>query len=319
MSLTQSRSMGAGTTRAAAASSLPTLLALAWSGGSTNLYSSSNGTSWTKTTRSTPTVFADTSIGGSGPQDVASNGSSILVTMAGLAAYTTDMTTWTGSSPTGAVQCYWTGSTWVASGNNASLNNFTISTSTNGTTWTSRYTGTSSETSYRGLFANSVNVLAALDGCYYTTTANATAGWTKKTILTNAYFTGMAFGASLWVAVGQNSGGQAVIYTATDPSSTWTSRTVTGGTSPFQDVVFGNSKFVAVGNTGRVSTSTDGVTWTAQTAITNDLYSVVYSTTASLFIATSSNGVIYSSPDGVTWTSRYTDSSQFIVGVVAVA
>ena len=65
---------------------------------------------------------------------------------------------------------------------------------------------------------------------------------------------------------------------------------------------YGNGVFVAVGSSGKISTSPDGITWTAQTpphvssidsiAFGNGLFAIL------------STGELWTSPDGVTWTSR---------------
>jgi len=47
---------------------------------------------------------------------------------------------------------------------------------------------------------------------------------------------------------------------------TWTSRTSTFGTSSILDVAFGNGLWVAVGRDGKIATSSDGITWTARTS-----------------------------------------------------
>jgi len=324
MSLTQSRSMGAGTTRAAAASSLPKLVALAWSGASTNVYTSSTGTSWTKTNRTTPTVFSNASPGGIAPSELTSNGTSLLVAQGGYTAITNDMSTWTSGTATGACQCYWNGSTWVASGSNQNTTTFNISTSTDGSTWTSRFTGTSSETSGRGIYAGTYNVLTSSDGIYYTSTADGSSGWTKKVILAASTMQGVAHNGSRFVVVGQDSSGNPRIYQATAPTASFSVATVTGATAPWYDVAWNGTTFVAVGGNGtngQIATSTNAVSWTLQSAVSssNDFYSVCWSTSLSLFVGSTIGGLIYTSPDGVTWTSRYTDSGQFIAGITATS
>lgn len=66
---------------------------------------------------------------------------------------------------------------------------------------------------------------------------------------------------------------------------------------------------VAVGQAGKISSSTDGATWTARTSgVGTDLLGVIWCTFSSEFIAWGKSGVILTSPDGITWTSR---TSQF--------
>ena len=63
---------------------------------------------------------------------------------------------------------------------------------------------------------------------------------------------------------------------------------------------------VAVGDAGTIITSTDnGVTWTAQTSGTiQNLYAVRYDAATDIFIAVGANGKILISPDAVSWVSQ---------------
>jgi hypothetical protein len=70
-------------------------------------------------------------------------------------------------------------------------------------------------------------------------------------------------------------------------------------------VTYGNGVFVAVGPSGSIQTSTDGITWTNRTsANTGLLYGVAYGN--GVFVAVGSVGspAIQSSTDGITWTNR---------------
>ena len=75
-------------------------------------------------------------------------------------------------------------------------------------------------------------------------------------------------------------------------------------------VAYGNGLWVAVGSNGIITTSTDGITWTARTAnmSTNTIRDVVYDN--SIWVAvgggggTSNVGGITYSTDGITWTRK---------------
>jgi hypothetical protein len=81
----------------------------------------------------------------------------------------------------------------------------------------------------------------------------------------------------------------------------WSSSTQ--GTQHFNRVTYGGGKFIAVGMGGTIYTSPDGAAWTQQTSGTsNDLWGVTYGN--NLFIAVGSSGTLLTSPDGATWTPR---------------
>ena len=68
-------------------------------------------------------------------------------------------------------------------------------------------------------------------------------------------------------------------------------------------VTYGNGMFVAVGNSGRIVTSTDGITWTEQTSpISAMLWLVTYGN--GMFVVFSDSGNIVTSTDGITWTKQ---------------
>jgi hypothetical protein len=82
----------------------------------------------------------------------------------------------------------------------------------------------------------------------------------------------------------------------------------TGTTKKLAGIAYGNGVFVAVGNSGHIRTTTDGVDWTPQNADTTaHLNHVVHLNDR--FLATGDSGALLSSPDGVTWTSHNTASS----------
>jgi hypothetical protein len=76
---------------------------------------------------------------------------------------------------------------------------------------------------------------------------------------------------------------------------------VTYGTS----TTLGNI-FVAVGQSGTVLYSTDGLNWTAANTGTGtyDLNSVKYGLEAGVFVAVGTGGTVLTSPDGINWTPR---------------
>ena len=82
------------------------------------------------------------------------------------------------------------------------------------------------------------------------------------------------------------------ILTSSD-GTTWTSRT-SGTTSALNDVVYGNSAFVAVGAGGTAISSSDGTSWGTETSgTTNTLNGVTYGN--SIWVIVGEGGLIRSS------------------------
>lgn len=108
--------------------------------------------------------------------------------------------------------------------------------------------------------------------------------------------------ARILVAVGATGTNTAYAATSTDGIA-WTSQTVSGG--GLNSVCYAPelSLHCAVGAGGEIVTSSDnGVTWSAQTsAAVSDFNAVAWTGTS--FVAAGIAG-IYTSPDGVTWTAR---------------
>ena len=102
----------------------------------------------------------------------------------------------------------------------------------------------------------------------------------------------VAYGASKFVAVGNNDG---LEYTSTTGTGTWTRRSIPGG----NQISFGNGLFIVplTGNSNLLST--DGINWSMQnTGLTNKLGKVTYA--SGLFLARLGNYLVTSS-DGTNW------------------
>jgi hypothetical protein len=81
-------------------------------------------------------------------------------------------------------------------------------------------------------------------------------------------------------------------------------RTSGFGTIDIYSVCYGNGLYVAVGRSGKLVTSPDGITWTVRTSGfgATDIYSVCYGN--GLYVASGDSGKLATSPDGITWTAR---------------
>jgi len=101
--------------------------------------------------------------------------------------------------------------------------------------------------------------------------------------------------------------------TSTD-GTTW-QLAAAGSSLALNGITFGANQFVAVGAAGTVVTSTDGVTWTPQTAIgPGNLSAVAYGTQ---FVAVGSGGSVFTSTDGITWTARSSGTGSVLNAVAS--
>ena len=123
-------------------------------------------------------------------------------------------------------------------------------------------------------FGNNIWVaLSSLNGTNgeqaYIAAANPSGAWTvaASTNLGITTVAAVAYGASVFVAVGDSGSGAGKIATCSTPAGGWTDRTTSSGITFQQgevmnDVVFDGTAFVASTSAGRILASTDGVSWT---------------------------------------------------------
>lgn len=145
-----------------------------------------------------------------------------------------------------------------------------VTTSSNGTTWTSR-TLTASRTwqgnpHWAGSLSTPRWIVTGPDGSANISTDGVT--WTAATIVagtnSDSFFTGSGGGIAIALR-----NGSATYYTSTDLTS-WTARTfpVTVSGNPY--ITYGNGNFVVSGmSTTAYYTSTDGINWTTRTTPVN--------------------------------------------------
>jgi hypothetical protein len=132
---------------------------------------------------------------------------------------------------------------------------------------------------------------------------------------------GVAYGNGQFVAVGNapldngttGLGASNVIYSSSDGDNFTVCETVhlVGGAKSFNDVTFGNGRFVAVGDDALIQTSTDGKNWTySQVNFGQKLTGVAYGN--GRYAAVGSKGVMLWSYDAKTWKkSDYLGISSF--------
>lgn len=242
--------------------------------------------------------------------NVACGTSDILVMLAQVtgvgtrAAYSTDDgVTWA----TGSISdhnwngCVHTGTIFVAVGTGRTA------TSSDGITWTSQ--ADPNGTNWLGLaYGGGLIVATAYDGTtqQVMTSTNGTA-WTLRTTPQTAQWFGVAYIGSRFTAVAGT--GATRCMHSTD-AITWTLGTCPA--SAFLDLACTSTRCVAVGDTGAISWSSDGITYTAATgAAALNYRTVTYC--GSQFIAVSTTGTgnrVATSLDGKTWTQRTSAADQ---------
>lgn len=127
---------------------------------------------------------------------------------------------------------------------------------------------------------------------------------------------GLAAPNSLWVAVGSSSGGDPSIASSSD-GATWIGRNITAQPDVYNAVIYGATPglWVAVGNSGLLKTSPDGVNWTERTSgfATSGIYNVQYGN--GVYVAVGAAGKLRTSTDGINWTGRTANITGSITGI----
>ncbi|MEE8380050.1 MAG: YCF48-related protein [Gammaproteobacteria bacterium] len=128
-------------------------------------------------------------------------------------------------------------------------------------------------------------------------------GWVTATTLPDGLttdLTSVVFDGARFVALGENG----LIIKSTDAEALiWESATAIG-VPTMNALAVGVGKYVAVGDTGAIYTSSDGATtWDVQASnTTNNLYGISY--VNGNFIAVGASGTILTSTDGAAWTTQ---------------
>jgi photosystem II stability/assembly factor-like uncharacterized protein len=112
-------------------------------------------------------------------------------------------------------------------------------------------------------------------------------------------------------AIGGRSG---LIFTSPNGTNCWKNRT-SGTTEHFDGgISYLNNLFIALGQSGTILTSSDGVTWTSRTSgSSRNLWAVAYGN--STYVVVGGSGTILTSSDGISWTSRSSGTSSPLYGV----
>jgi hypothetical protein len=143
-------------------------------------------------------------------------------------------------------------------------------------------------------------------GNYYNITA---AGTYTVSLAAGLYFVVSSLpvtvgGLSVEGAVLHNYASDITALVANPGASFWTARTAGFGTGIIRGLAYGSDLFVAVGDDGKMTTSTDGVSWTSRTSGfgTTRINAAAYGN--GLYLAGGDSSTMTTSTDGVSWTSR---------------
>jgi hypothetical protein len=202
----------------------------------------------------------------------------------------------------------------------------TIQTSPDGITWTTINTSNSgaleavtydySESQYVAVGYKVETTLSHMSPIitYYDLIMTSSDGknWVSSTTTpVTFWFNGITYNNNKLVAVGRYRN----ICTATGSIISWITRySEYGARDTLCSVTYGNNLYAAVGDSGVIITSPDGITWTKRTSGTiMNLTGVAYGNNQ--FVAVGTGGTIISSPDGITWTSNTSGVTTNLWGV----
>lgn len=140
-----------------------------------------------------------------------------------------------------------------------------------------------------------VSIITSFAGTNFSTASAAeSTTWTKNIEISTDTLNGVAYGADIMVAVGDNG----LIRTSADGES-WSYRSSPSANN-LKDVAYGAGIFVACGDLGTILYSKDGIKWSAAKSITKyKLSTVIFD--ESKFVAVGDQGILLVSNDGIKW------------------
>jgi hypothetical protein len=188
---------------------------------------------------------------------------------------------------------------WMVVGNSG-----TVLQSTDATTWNVRTNAASQTTQNLQHIDFGNGVWAACGSGSGMITSSDTTTWQARTLPKTSNLSGIVYsGSSNWTT----SGSWGLIQTSSNNATNWTQRTSFVGTTPLpalNSVDYGstlaNPLFVAVGGSGCILSSPDGINWTTRTSSTlSTLNKVLFANNT--FVVVGAGGTIRTSTDGITW------------------
>ena len=232
------------------------------------------------------------------------NGTFVASGFGGVILSSTDGATWTRRTSGTTLNLYGAGvikGAFVVTGDTG-----TVLTSTDAVTWSPASIENRTSNIFGAVGAEGEGLLFGRAGEVYTATT-ATTYKRANQGTSDAHFA-VVYAGGKFVAVGQSIdplARNAVLppVVSSPDGVTWTRANANTAFGNLQDVVYSQSRYVAVGDTGRIFTSPDATTWTQRTSgSTAQLLGVGASPT--LFFTAGTSGALLTSLDGTTWTAR---------------
>ena len=193
-------------------------------------------------------------------------------------------------------------------------NNGIILTSSDGTAWDNRISGTTYN--LVGItYVNSTFVTVGDNGTILTSSDGTS--WTERDGLRSKwaipkYLKGVTYRKKLFVAVGRNG----LILNSPD-GTTWKERK-SGTAYNLVGITYANGLFVSVGKNGKIVTSFDGNWWVKRTYVLPTwLNGVTHGNNT--FVTVGDNGIILTSSDGISWTKRTSGDQITTTTIVSVS
>lgn len=161
---------------------------------------------------------------------------------------------------------------------------------------------------FYGISASGGTTIAAgRGGSVYRSTDGTSASNISPSGISSITLSTVAVGNGKWVMGGnmasQTAFNSSVLYSA-DSGTTWLAST-NNKAMAVTKIIFANSLFVAVGGSGIISTSPDGITWTIRTAEDSSISLLDIAYGNGIFVAvgnSSATSYHFTSSDGITWT-----------------
>ena len=182
----------------------------------------------------------------------------------------------------------------------------TILTSSDGTTWTSRTSGTTISLNDAEYGSDSFFVVGGRSSPATVPILKSNDGitWNQVSTISDSLYS-IHYQNSIYIAASLNGH----IFTSSDGSS-WTNRATNVTDGLLKSIAYGKSKYVIVGGYKTIVTSPNYISWTRTSYEgpgTTSYNDIVYSDDK--FVLVGNSGTILTSTDGTTWTSRTSGTS----------